>query len=167
MTSHVISLTCISYVKLYAILNVIYDIIYDTVFHPTMQVLFVNEATWIRKAQHGSPLHCLAPIVDPSDAIIGVLLAAVRWDIQQRRFGLTAEGLDKLHALSVELLDLLVENMPDRTGGVKGWNSGKAHSILYKVRDILLLGWSEKFSHQGPLALASPCKTTTRAFIMK
>jgi hypothetical protein len=113
-----------------------------------MQVLFVNEA--IRKAQPGSPLHGLAPIVDPSDEIIEVLLAALRWDMQQRRFGLTAEGLEKLHALSVELLDLLQENMPDRTGGVKGWNFEKAHSILHKVRDILLLGWSENFSHQGP-----------------
>ena len=70
--------------------------------------------------------------------------------MQQRRFGLTAEGLEKLHALSVELLDLLKENMPDRTEGVKGWNFEKAHSILHTVRDILLLGWSENFSHQGP-----------------
>jgi hypothetical protein len=62
-------------VILYDIIKTIYDIIYDTVFHPTMQVLFVNEA--IRKAQHGSPLHGLAPIVDPSDKIIEVLLAAL------------------------------------------------------------------------------------------
>jgi hypothetical protein len=61
-----------------------------------------------------------------------------------------SEGFEKLHALSVELLDLLKENMPDRTGGVKGCNFEKAHSILHKVRDILLLGWSENFSHQGP-----------------
>ena len=73
------------------------------------------------KAQPESPLHGLA-LVDPSDEIIEVLLAALRWDMQQRRFGLTAERLEKLHALSVELLDLLQENMPDRTGGVKGWN---------------------------------------------
>ncbi len=46
-------------------------------FYPTMQVLFVNGA--IRKAQHGSPLHGLAPIVDPSDEIIEVLLAALRY----------------------------------------------------------------------------------------
>ncbi len=48
--------------------------------------------------------------------IIEVLLAALRWDMQQRRFGLTAVGLDKLHALSVELLEVLKENMPYRTG---------------------------------------------------
>ena len=113
-----------------------------------LQVIFVNDA--IRKALPGSKLHGLAPIVDPSDEIIEVLLAALRWDMQQRRFGLTAVGLDKLHALSVELLDLLKENMPYRTGGAEGWNFEKAHSILHKVRDILLFGWSENFSHQGP-----------------
>jgi hypothetical protein len=112
-----------------------------------MQVLFVNEA--IQKAPHRSPLHGLAPFVDPSDEIIEVLLAALLWDMQQRRFGLTAEGLEKLHALLVELLDLLKENMPDKTGRAKGWNFEKAHCILHKVRDILLLGWSENFSHQG------------------
>ncbi len=78
------------------------DITNDTVFHATMQVLFVNEA--IQKALHGSPLHGLAPIVDPSNETIEVLLAALRWDMQQRRFGLMADGLEKLHALSVELL---------------------------------------------------------------
>ncbi len=32
----------------------------------------------------------------------------------------------------------------------RGWNFEKAHSILHKVSDILLLGWSKNFSHQGP-----------------
>jgi hypothetical protein len=82
------------------------------------QVCFVIDA--IRRALRGSKLHGLELIVDPSDEIIEVLLAALRWDMQQRRFGLVAEGLDKLHALSVELLELLKENMPDRTGGPKG-----------------------------------------------
>ncbi len=129
ITCDIIDIKMISYVTLYDIINIIYDIINDTVFHPTMQVLFVNEA--IRKAQHGMPLHGLAPIVDPSDEIIEVLLAALWWDMQQRQFGLTAERLEKLHALSVELLDLLKENMPVRTGEVKGWNFEKDHSILH------------------------------------
>ena len=70
--------------------------------------------------------------------------------MQQRCFGLTEEGLDKLHALFLKLLDLLKDNMPYRTGGPEGWNFKKAHSILHKVRYILLFGWSENFSHQGP-----------------
>jgi hypothetical protein len=93
-----------------------------------VQVQFVNDA--IRKAQPGSKLHGLAPIADPSDEIIEVLLAALRWNMQQRRFGLTAVGLEKLHALSVELLEVLKENMSYRTGGPEGWNFEKAHSIL-------------------------------------
>ncbi len=92
----------------------------------------------------------LEPIVDPSDEIIEVLLAALLWDMQQHSFGLVAEGLDKLHALSVELLELLKENMPDQTGGKEGWNFEKANSILHKVLNILLFSWSENFAHQGP-----------------
>jgi hypothetical protein len=128
----------ISYSVSYHIINI----------NAVLQIHFVNDA--IRKAQPGSKLHDLDPIVDPSDEIIEVLLSALRWDMQQRRFGLNAEGLDKLHGLSVELLEVLKENMPDRTGGPEGWNFEKAHSILHKVRDILLFGWSENFSHQGP-----------------
>ena len=101
-----------------------------------MQVLFVNNA--IHTARPGSRLHGLDPIVDPNNEIIEVLLAALRWDMQQRRFGLTAEELEKLHALSVELLELLKDNMPYRTGGAEGWNFENAHSILHKVRYILL-----------------------------
>jgi hypothetical protein len=112
---------------------IIYDIISDC-FPPcpcaAVQVAFVNDA--IRKAQQGSKLHGLAPIVDPGDEIIEVLLAALQWDVQQRRFGLTAVGLEKLHALSVELLEVLKENMPYRTGGPECWNFEKAHSILHK-----------------------------------
>ena len=101
------------------------------------QVRFVDDA--ILAAQRGSPLHGLATIVDPSDEIIEVLLAALRWYMQQRRFGLTAERLDKLHALSVELLEVLKENMPDRAGGPQGWNFEKAHSILHKRHSAVRL----------------------------
>jgi hypothetical protein len=67
----------------------------------------------------------LEQIVDPNDEIIKVHLAAQRWDMQQRRFGLVAERLDKRHALSVELLEMLKKNMPDQTGRPKCWNFEK------------------------------------------
>jgi hypothetical protein len=121
----------------------------------------------------GSKLHGLAPIVDPNDEIIEVPLAALRWNMQQRRFGLTAVGLDKLHALSEELLDLLKENMSYRTGGAEGWNFEKAHSILHKVRDILLFGWSENSATRA-LSMATlitarnwPVAPTTRMYISR
>jgi hypothetical protein len=68
--------------------------------------------------------------------------------MQQRRFGLTSEGLEKLDAMSVELLELLKSNMPDKTGQDSGWKIEKAHSILHKVREIIMFGWTENFSTQ-------------------
>ena len=77
-------------------------------------------------------------------------MAALKWNMQQRRFGLTVEGVDKLQAMSVELLELLKANMPHKTGEKSGWNFEKAHSILHKAREIIMFGWTENFSTQGP-----------------
>lgn len=59
-----------------------------------------------------------------------------------------AADLERLQSSSVELLDLLKSNLPERTGGAEGWNFEKAHSILHKVREIILFGWSENYSTQ-------------------
>ena len=112
------------------------------------QVRFVNAA--IDAARPDSVLYGLDHIEDPSDKIIEVHLASLPWDYEQRKFGLTGTGLEKVHALSIELLDVLNENMPERTGGVLGWNFEKPHSVVHKVREIILFGWSEIFGHQGP-----------------
>ena len=87
-------------------------------------------------------------VLDPMERLIEVHLAVLKWNMQQRRFGLTAEGVEKLHTMSVELLDLLKENMPNKTGEDSGWKFEKAHSILHKVREIILFGWTENFSTQ-------------------
>jgi hypothetical protein len=52
-------------------------------------------------------LHNLPLIPDPSDKTIEAHLAELKQNMQRRGFGLTAEGLDKPHAMSVELLELL------------------------------------------------------------
>ena len=72
--------------------------------------------------------------MDPSEKLIEVHVAALKWNMQQRRFGLTDKGLVRLHELTVELLELLKSNMPDKTGEISGWKIEKAHSILHKVR---------------------------------
>ena len=108
---------------------------------------FVNDR--IAAARAGMPLHGVQPIKDPSDEIIEVHLAALKWNILQRRFGLLASDLVKLQSSSAELLELLKSNLPDKTGEAAGWNFEKAHSILHKVREILLYGWSENFSTQA------------------
>ena len=58
-------------------------------------------------------------------------MAALKWNMQQRWFGLTAEGVDKHHEMSVELLELLKVNMPEKTGEESGWKFENAHSILH------------------------------------
>ena len=63
-------------------------------------------------------------------------------------FGLVAADLERLQSSSAELLDLLKLNLPERTGAAEGWNFEKAHSILHKVREIILFGWSENYSTQ-------------------
>ena len=74
--------------------------------------------------------------------------SVLKWNVLQRRFGLVASELATLHNRSVELLELLQLNLPDRKGGEEGWNFEKAHSILYKVREIILFGWSDNYSTQ-------------------
>ena len=102
----------------------------------------------IASAPVGSPLRGLKPIEDPSDEIIEVHVSALKWNILQRRFGLVASDLAKLQQNSVELLELLKSNLPEKNGEASGWNFEKAHSILHKTREILLFGWSENFSTQ-------------------
>lgn len=93
-------------------------------------------------------MHGLQHIKDPSDEIVAVHLAALKWNVLQRRFGLVASELADLQRSSVELLELLKSNLPIREGGKVGWNFEKAHSILHKVREIILYGWSENYSTQ-------------------
>ena len=100
-----------------------------------LQVEHINAC--IRAAGPDSPLYRLQLVEDPCDKLIEVHLAALKWKMQQRRFGLTAEGCDRLHQLSVELLELLKSNMPDKTGQSSGWKIEKAHSILHKVCYLL------------------------------
>jgi len=100
------------------------------------QVAYINAR--IQEARSDSPLYGLQPVEDPSDRLIEVNLAALKWNIQQRRFGMIDEDCERLHAMSVELLELLKTNMPEKTGQASGWKIEKAHSILHKVYIICI-----------------------------
>ena len=52
--------------------------------------------------------------------------------------------------MSIDLLDSLKRTFPNKSGQINGWKSEKVHSIIHKVRDIIMFGWSENFSTQGP-----------------
>ena len=127
-----------------------YDILYE-VHNDTItcwQVSFVNNA--IKAAKPGQPLHGVECIQDPSDDIIRVHLAVVEYNMQCRKFGSTAEDLVKLQGLAKELLHFCKMYLPNKSGQKRGWKFEKAHSILHKVREIIMFGWTENFSTQGP-----------------
>ena len=63
---------------------------------------------------------------------------------------MTADKLRKLQEQSVSLLEPLKTNLPEKSGEASAWKFEKAHSILHKVRELILFGWSENFSTQGP-----------------
>ena len=57
---------------------------------------------------------------------------------------------ERLQQKSVEVLEKLKSTFPEKNGVMNGWKFEKAHSILHKVRELILFGWSENFSTQGP-----------------
>jgi hypothetical protein len=63
-----------------------------------------------------------------------------------RKFGMPASELVRLQAKSVELLEMLNSEFPEKDGVQHAWKFEKAHSILHKVRELILFGWSENFS---------------------
>ncbi len=95
---------------------IIYDIKSDILFPVSVccMVQFINDA--IRKAQPGTKLHglaALAPITDQNDEIMEVLSGCTALGYAaasiRSHLTLTAVGLEKFHALSVELLEVLKE----------------------------------------------------------
>ena len=89
-------------------------------------------------------------MVDPSNEMAEVLVQALEWNMLSREWNLNVRDLALLHQKSKALLQTLKTHLPDRVGGAKGWNFEKAHSILHKVREIVMWGWAENTSCQGP-----------------
>ena len=111
------------------------------------QLALIN--TQIEQARTG-PLKGKAPIQDPMEGIIQAHVAMLEWHMQSRKFGMTAAKLELLQQKSVEVLESFVSTFPEKNGVKNGWKFEKAHSILHKVRELILFGWSENFSTQGP-----------------
>ena len=100
------------------------------------QVKLINTA--IDNAKAGSRLHGLQHVADPSAEVVEVLIQCMDWNIATRQSRIPEAELPELHNKAVALLDLLQRNLPDKTGEKGKWNFEKAHSILHKVREIIL-----------------------------
>ena len=73
--------------------------------------------------------------------------------MQSRTFDMTADKTDKLRKLQDQLVSLLEPSktkLPVKSRKKSAWNIEKAHSILHKVRELILIEGSENFSTQGP-----------------
>ena len=111
------------------------------------QVSLINGA--IDQAKPGSRLYGLAHVSDPSGDVVEVLILCMEWNMNSRLRNITAEGLVTLHQNAVDLLELLKRNLPDKCGEKGGWNFDKAHSILHKVREIIMWGNSDNTNCQS------------------
>ena len=84
------------------------------------QVELINRA--IDNAGPGSRLRGLQHVSDPSDEVVEVLIKCMDWNIASRQSHIPEAELADLHQKAVELLDLLQNNLPDKTGEKAGWN---------------------------------------------
>ncbi len=75
---------------------------------------------------------------DPSNEVVEVLIQCMDWNISSRQSRIPLSDLPELQQKAVDLLDILKRNRPDKTGEKAKWNFEKAHSILHKVREIVL-----------------------------
>ncbi len=73
--------------------------------------------------------------------------------------------LPALQQKAVDLLDLLRENLPDKTGEKAGWSSERARSILHKVREILLWGNTDNTLCQSPEVRANQYVLCTSMYL--
>ena len=116
----------------------------------TYKVAELNAKITAASKDKTSPLYKVPPVVDPSNEMAEVLVQALEWNMLSREWNINVRDLALLHQKSKALLQTLKTHLPDRVGGANGWNFEKAHSILHKVREIVMWGWAENTSCQGP-----------------
>ena len=131
----------------YTILYLLHSLEVTFSVHEHLQLNMIN--TEIAQAKKG-PLVGRTPISDPMEDIVVAHVSMFEWHMQSRKFGMTVVQLERLQRKSVEVLESSKSTFPEKNGVVNGWKFEHAHSILHKVRELILFGWSENFSTQGP-----------------
>ena len=56
------------------------------------------------------------PLADPSNEIVEVLIQCMDWNIASRQSRIPESELPELKQKAIDLLDLLKQNLPDKTG---------------------------------------------------
>jgi hypothetical protein len=84
-------------------------------------------------------------VEDPREKLIQTHLAALKWHMQSRKIQNDSRNLTKLQDMSISLLEHLKTNLPEKSGDSEfnAWKFEKEHSILHKVRELVLSQGSE------------------------
>ena len=101
------------------------------------KVELINRA--ITTAKKGSCLHCLPSVSNQSNEVVEVLIQCMEWNMATCQSSIVESELPELQQKAVDLLDMLQDHLPDKTGEKGKWNFEKAHSILHKVCEIVNL----------------------------
>ncbi len=94
----------------------------------------------MKNANACSRLQGLPPVTDLSNQVVEVLIQCMEWNITTHQSSFAESALPAQHQKDVDLLDLLQQNLPDKTGEKGKWNFKKTHSILHKVSEMVLWG---------------------------
>ncbi len=135
------------------------------------QVEFIDLNKAIDNAKAGSHLRGLPHVADPRYEVEEVLIKCMDGKIASRQSRIPESELPDLHQKAVDLLDILQQNLPDKTGEKSKWKFEKAHSILHKVREIVLWGNTDNTSCQAKEVCVAlfqyiPACTGTYQFIL-
>ena len=115
------------------------------------QVEYVNGII----ASSRPPLRDAIPLVDPSPRFQVVLTKWMDFFMLNRKQHLCESDISTLHEKAKDLLGVLNEVLPDRTGSMHGdgtkvgWNIWKAHVVLHQAMERMLYCYSETTSAQG------------------
>ena len=94
-------------------------------------------------------------LVDPSPSYQVVLATWMEFFLLNRKQHLCESDISNLHEKGKDLLRLLSEVLPERTGtkqrngSLAGWNIWKAHVVVHQAMERMMYGYSETTSAQG------------------
>jgi hypothetical protein len=116
------------------------------------EVKLINAA--MDNAKSGSRLHELPHVSGPSNDVVEVLIQCMDWNIAACQSLIPKAELPALQQKAVDLLDTMQRNAGTcrirHTGEKAKWNFEKSHSILHKVREIILWGNSDNTCCEAP-----------------
>jgi hypothetical protein len=81
--------------------------------------------------------------------VVEVIIKCMDWNMASCQSHIPESELPNFQQKAVDLLNLLQQNLPDKSGEKSKWKFENSHSILHKVRKIALWGNTDSTSCQA------------------